>query len=126
MKRMLCVTAGLIAVLAFPRLAWAQPAHAANSPKAEIHLSQPLAVGAALLKAGDYKVQCVKSDGKDYLVITSADDGKEMARVPCEPEQLDTRIAVSEMRTVNRPDGTSALSSMRIKGEMVAHRVVTD
>lgn len=123
MKRIIAIVCGLLAALAFAALASAQHTHAANSPKAEFHLSQPLAVGDAILKVGDDKFQCRKIDGQDVLVVTSADDGKEVARVPCRPEQLETKTEISELRSVPRPAAGSTLSAVRIKGETIAHRV---
>jgi hypothetical protein len=126
MKSIVSMLCGVLASITFPVLASAQPAHAANSPKAEFHLSQPLAVGSYALKPGDYKFQCKKINGQEFLVVTSADDGREVARVPCKPEELMKKVDVSEFRSVPRPDGGQALSAVRIRGEMLAHRVVTN
>lgn len=100
-------------------------AQAANSPKANLQFSGPLVVGTTTLKAGDYKVQCKTIDGKEYIVVTSADNGAEVARVPCVAEVLSERLKSSDFSTANRADGTQALTVVRIKGESVAHRVVT-
>ena len=122
-KSVLC---GVLVTVAVPVLALAQPPHAMNSPKAELQLTEPLVVGSVTLKPGEYKFQCKKIGEQEFLVVTSADDGREVARVPCRPEELQKKIELSEFRSVPRPDGIHALTSLRIKGETVAHRVVTD
>jgi hypothetical protein len=124
MKRILIAVFGVAALMAFPAVGSAQTHHAANSPKAEFHLSQPLTVGTETLKPADYKFQCLKINGEDVLVVTSADNGREVARVPCKPEALATKTETSEIRSVPRADGSNVLSGVRIKGETVAHRVV--
>jgi hypothetical protein len=111
---------------AFPQVAAAQADHHANSPKSEFHLSQPLTVGTTTLTVGDYKFQCLRIDGADFLVVTSADDGKEVARVPCKPEDLVAKVRMSDLRTVPDGRGGRALVAVRIRGEMVAHRVVSN
>jgi hypothetical protein len=58
------------------------------------------------------------------MVVTSADDGAEVARVPCEPEPLSAKVGRSEFGSIPRPDGLHAISSVRFKGEMVVHRVI--
>ncbi len=127
MKRILIAACGVLAFVAWPVLGSAQPTHhAANSPKTDFHISQPLTVGGETLKPGDYTFQCKKINGQDVLVVTSAEDGREVARVPCRPESLATKTSVSELRSVPRPEGGNALTAIRIKGESVAHRVVTE
>jgi hypothetical protein len=126
MKDMVPVLCGVLATIAFPVLASAQPAHAANSPKAEFQLSEPLAVGSQTVKPGDYRFQCKRIDGQEFLVVTSADDGREVARVLCKPEELPKKVDISEFRSVPGPGGIQVLSSVRIAGETMAHRVVTD
>ncbi len=120
------VVCGVLAAVALPALASAQPPHAVNSPKAELQVTEPLAVGSETLKPGEYKFQCKRIGEQEFLVITSADNGREVARVPCRPEELQKKIEMSEFRSVPRPDGIHALTSVRIKGETVVHRVVTN
>ncbi len=122
----IAVVCGVLATVALPALASAQPPHAVNSPKAELQVTEPLAVGSETLKPGEYKFQCKRIGEQEFLVVTSADDGREVARVPCRPEELQKKIELSEFRSVPRPDGIHALTSLRIKGETVAHRVVTN
>ena len=122
----IAVVCGVLATVALPALASAQPPHAVNSPKAELQVTEPLAVGSETLKPGEYKFQCKRIGEQEFLVITSADNGREVARVPCRPEELQKKIEMSEFRSVPRPDGIHALTSVRIKGETVAHRVVTN
>jgi hypothetical protein len=126
MKRIITLTCGLLAILAMPAIAAAQPAHAANSPKADFRVMEPLIVGDTTLAPGEYKFQCKRIGDKEFLVVTSADEGNEVARVPCRPEDLQTKIDVSDFRSTLRPDGTHVLTAVRIKGEMVAHRLVLD
>lgn len=126
MKLVALAAAVALTIVAFPNVAAAQADHHANSKKAEIHLSSPLTVGTTTLKVGDYKFQCVRIDGVDFLVVTSADDGKEVARVPCTPEPLMDKPSVSDMRTVPDGAGGRVLAAVRIRGEIIAHRVVTN
>ena len=88
MRLVALAAAVALTIVAFPNVAAAQADHHANSKKAEFHLSSPLKVGTTTLKVGDYKFQCLRIDGVDFLVVTFADDGKEVARVPCTPEEL--------------------------------------
>jgi len=122
MKRILVVTCSLL-VLAVPALVSAQAVHADVSAKADLQLSQPLVVGTETLEPGDYKFQCVTKDGQHYLLVTTK-RGEEVAKVPCTPEELGKKVETTEFRTLNRPDGTKALTSVRIKGETIAHKVV--
>lgn len=126
MKRLIVSLCALALFVALPRAAAAQAhEHEGNSPKADFHLSKALVVGTTTLEPGDYRFQCLFVDGKHVLVVTS-DDGKEMARVPCEPEQLTSKVTLSDFRSINRPDGTVALTAVRIKGEKIAHRLVVN
>jgi hypothetical protein len=104
-----------------PRAAMSQT-HAEKSAKTDLHLSQPLVVGTVTLTPGDYKLQCKLIDGNHFLVVTS-DEGTEVTRVPCTPETLTKKADTTEYRTVTVPDGSRQLSSLRIKGESIAHRV---
>jgi hypothetical protein len=63
-------------------------------------------------------------NGEDMLVVTSEETGREVARVPCKPESLAKKTDVNELRTLTRPDGSSVLSAVHIRGENIAHRVV--
>ena len=126
MKLVALAAAVALTIVAFPNVAAAQPDHHANSKKADFHLSSPLTVGTTTLKVGDYKFQCIRFGDKDFLVVTTVEDGKEVARVPCEPEELMIKPSVSDMRTVPDGAGGRVLSGVRIRGEMTAHRVVTN
>ncbi|MBZ5559115.1 MAG: hypothetical protein LAO77_17730 [Acidobacteriia bacterium] len=117
------VACGVVAMLAFPVFASAQDTHA-PSKVADFHLSTALKVGTTTLKPGDYKFQCIFVDGGHFMVVKS-EDGKEVARVPCTPEDLGRRNEVSEFRSITRPDGTRDLSAVRFKGETISHRVAT-
>ncbi len=121
MKRMIGVACGMIAALAIPVLASAQVVHSETSKKADMHLTEPMIVGTQTLKPGDYKYQCFTSNGEHFLVITS-ESGEEVARVPCTPEPLAKKAETSEIRSTKR-DGKLYLTSVRIRGELIAHRV---
>ena len=124
MKRVIGFLFIVALFVALPRAAFAQD-HA-NSPKAEFNLTKSLVVGTTTLEPGLYTFQCLFVDGKDVLVVKSAEDGKEVARVPCTLEQLSRKIELSDFRSITRSDGAQALTAVRIKGEMVAHRLELD
>ncbi len=123
MKKLLLVASAAIAMLALPVSALAQADHA-DSVKTTLIVTQAVAAGPTTLQPGEYKFQCRMLDGKTFLVVTFADSGKEVARVPCVKETLDAKVSASEMRSLTRQDGTRQLTSVRIKGETVSHRVV--
>jgi hypothetical protein len=123
MKSLTFIACAALAVCAMPVRAFAQPTHA-DSPKAAIVVSQDLVVGTTILQPGEYKFQCRTFDQKTFLVVTSVETGKEIARVPCVREMLDAKVTDSEFRSITRQDGKKQLTSVRIKGEAVAHRVV--
>jgi hypothetical protein len=123
MKRLTLVACAVAAILALPVRAVAQPAHA-DSPKVTLAVTQTMVAGTAVLQPGEYKFQCRTFDGKTFLVITAAETGKEIARVPCVQETLDAKVTDSDFRSTVRQDGKRQLISVRIKGEAVAHRIV--
>lgn len=123
MKRIITVALGVFAALAITVQASAQVAHSDMTKKAELHLTQPLVVGTQTLSTGDYHYQCITIDGETFLVITSDDNGKEVARVPCTPQPLASKAEMSDIRTITR-DGQNYLTAVRIKGELVMHRLV--
>ena len=123
MKRLVFVACASLAVLVFPLRADAQDAHA-DSPKTTLSVTKALAVGPTILQPGTYKFQCRRFDGRTFLVVTSVETGKELARVPCVEETLDARVTDSDYRSIVREDGTRTLTSVRIKAQAVAHRVV--
>ncbi len=123
MKRLLFVACVSLAVLVVPFSAAAQHAHA-DSPKVAMALLQKMVVGTTILQAGEYRFQCRTFAGKTFLVITSVDTGKEVTRVECVREILDARVTDSELRSLVRSDGKRTLTTVRIKGEMVSHRLL--
>jgi len=123
MKPFFAVCAMLVA-LAVPRFAAAQTSHEGDSKSTDLHLSEPLVVGTSTLKPGDYHFQCKHIDGQQFLVVTSDETRAEVARVPCTPENLPEKAKVSEFRSRTVPGSAKVLSSVRIKGETIAHRVV--
>lgn len=123
MKRLVLVACASLAVLILPAVASAQPVHA-DSPKAALTVTQDLVVGTTVLHPGEYKFQCRTFDGKTFMVVTSVETGKEITRVRCEAGMLDAKLSESQVLTLLRPDGTRALTAVRIKGEMVEHRLV--
>ena len=122
MKRLLIACASF-AVLLFPLRAVAQH-HAADGLKATLTVTKTLVVGTTILLPGNYKFQCRTFDGKTYLVVTSVETGKELARVPCVKEALDAKVTDSDFRSIVRDDGKRQLTSVRIKGEAVSHRLL--
>jgi hypothetical protein len=118
------VACGVVAMLAFPALASAQDAHG-PSKKADFHLSAALVIGTTTLQPGDYRFQCLFIDGGHYMIVKSVDDGKEVARVPCTPENIVRKNDMSEFRSISRADGSRELSAVRFKGEMISHRVAS-
>ena len=124
MKSLISIVCGVVlSVFALPALASAQEVHAASSKKIEVHFSTSIVMGAKTLESGDYYLQCRVIDGAHYLVATSVLGDVEAARVPCKPETLDKKVQESEFRTARRTDGTQVLTSVRFKGETVAHTV---
>jgi hypothetical protein len=123
MKRLVFIACASLAVLVFPLRADAQDAHG-DSPKTTLTVTKTLAVGTTILQPGAYKFQCRTFGGRTFLVVTSVDTGKELARVPCVRETLDAKVTDSDYRNMVRADGTRTLTRVRIKGESVAHRVV--
>lgn len=123
MKRLIGVVFGMLAALAIPVMASAQVVHSETSKKADLHLAATLIVGTQTLQPGDYRYQCLTMNGETVLVITS-EDGEEVARVPCTPEQLAKKAEMSDIRTTTR-DGKVYLTAVRIQGELVLHRIVS-
>jgi hypothetical protein len=119
------VACGVVAMLAFPAFASAQDTHAGPSKTAEFHLSAAIVVGTTTLKPGDYKFQCLFIDGGHYMIVKSAEDGKEIVRVPCTPEELGRKNDTAEFRSTTRTDGTRDLTSVRFKNETISHRIAT-
>jgi len=113
-----------VALASLPSRA-ADQAMQAKSPKAEIKISSALVVGAETLKPGVYQFQCVTVGDTDFLVVTN-DSGKEVARVPCRPEERPAKNEVSDYRYTRRPDGVAELTGVRFRGEKVIHQVVTN
>lgn len=113
----------VVALVSLPSRA-ADHATQAKSPKVEITTSFALVVGAETLKPGTYRFQCVTVNDVDFLVITN-DSGKEVARVPCKPEELSTKNEISDYRFTRRTDGKAELTGVGFRGEKVLHRVVT-
>jgi len=124
MKRFIVLAAAVGALSISPAVASAQVTHGEDSKKVDLHISKVLVVGTTTLKEGDYKVQCKNIDGTHFLVVTTAEDGTEVARTPCTPEQVAGKIPITDFRSVPGTDGNPHLSAVRIKGETEAHRIV--
>ena len=124
MTRIVVFACAIVALVAVSSPA-ADQTMKAKSPKAEFTFSNELVVGTTTLKPGTYKFQCVTVGEADFLVVTN-DEGKEMARVPCKPEELKAKNEVSDFRFVRRPDGVAELTAVRIRGEKIGHRVATN
>jgi hypothetical protein len=125
MKRIIFGACVAAAVLLVPALAMAQhPVHA-DSPKATLTLEQPLKIGNTVVPIGEYKFQCRHIGDTDMLFVTNAESGKEVARVPCRRQELQSKTKESQF-TVSSASGTRTLVSLKIKGETVEHVIVTD
>ena len=124
MTRIVIFVCAIVALVAVPTRASDQTIHP-KSPKAEFNTSYTLVVGSVTLKPGLYRFQCVTIDDSDFLIVTN-DEGKEVARVPCRPEELSTKNEISDYRFTRRPDGSAELTGVRFRGETVIHRVVTN
>ena len=124
MTRIAVLACVVFALVAVPARAADQATHA-KSPKVDFTVSHNLIVGTTTLKPGAYMFQCVMVGDRDFLVITN-EDGKEVARVPCKAEDVSTVNAVSDYRFSSRPDGTWELTGVRVRGEKIEHRVVSN
>ena len=124
MIRNVVFACAMVALVAAPSRA-ADQTMKAKSPKAEFTLSSEMVVGTTTLKPGTYKFQCVTMESGDFLIVTN-DEGKEVARVPCTPEELKSKNELSDFRFTRRPDGMAQLTAVRIRGEKVGHRVVSN
>lgn len=114
------------AALVLVPLRAAQNGPHADSPKVTISVENPTQVGDTVLKSGNYRFQCRHLADKTFLVVSQAESGKEIARVPCTEEALPQKIANSELRVLVGPDGSRTLQSVRIKGETIGHRIVAN
>jgi len=120
MKRVIIAVCGF--ALFLPAVASAQVSHG-DSRKVTMYISDAFTAGATTVKPGEYKFQCKLIDGQHYLVITSAEDNKEIARVPCTPETLKAPAETNQF--LSRKSGSGVvLTAVRFKGEAIAHRVV--
>jgi hypothetical protein len=122
MKRLMFIACASLAVLVFPLRAAAQHVHA-DSPKTTLTVTSTLVVGTTILQPGQYRFQCRTFDGRTFLIVTAI-NGKEIARVPCVKETLDAMVIESDYRSALREDGKRTMTSVRIKGELVAHRLL--
>lgn len=126
MKRIILGACAAAVVMLAPALAIAQTHEAhADSPKASLTIDQPLAVGSTVIATGEYKFQCRHLGDKDMLVVTDAVTGKEVARVPCKRQELDSKTKQSQFN-ISSASGKRTLLSLKIKGESVEHIVITD
>jgi len=123
MTRIVVLVCAIVALVAVPSRASDQTIHP-KSPRVEFNISYTLVVGSVTLKPGLYRFQCVTIDDSDFLIVTNG-EGKEVARVPCRPEELSTKNEISDYRFTRRPDGSVELTGVRFRGETVIHQVVT-
>lgn len=116
----------LVAAVLAPARAMAQD-HAGHpdSPKAALTIEQPLTIGNTMIAPGEYRFQCRHIGDRDMLVVTNAETGKEVARVPCKRLDLQSKTKESQFN-VSTATGSRTLVSLRIKGETVEHVVITD
>lgn len=123
MKRLVLIACASLAVLLLPVAASAQPVHP-DSPKVTVALPNAMVVGTTILPPGEYKFQCRTFEKKTFLIVTSVTTGKEITRVECVREMLDGKVAETAISSLLRADGKRTLTSVRLKGEMVSHRIV--
>lgn len=116
MNRLLAVA--MLAVLALAPAVSAQDEH--QTSKTNISFSTAVAVGTATLSPGRYRVECRMIDGQHVMVIIQ--QGKEVARIPCTPVTLDSKVDETGYRTVLREE-VRVLTEIRIKGETIAHKL---
>lgn len=122
MKRLVFIVC-VLAVVVFPLPAVAQHVHT-DSPTVTLTVVNSVVVGTTILQPGDYRFRCRTFEGRTFLIVTPVNSNKEIVRVPCSRETLDAAVTHSEYRTAVREDGTRTLTSVRIKGESVAHRLI--
>jgi len=126
-KPLTLIAVALFAICVTPTTAVAQAGHIMlkDSPKAELTITYPLAVGNTVLTPGTYKFQCRAFEGgRTFLVVTLADTGKEVARTPCVRDSVDSRVANSAFWTTIGATGVRTLTKVEIAGESVTHRLV--
>jgi hypothetical protein len=123
MRSLILALCTAVVVLLPYRAAAQDPAHAVDSPRVTITVDNPTLVGDTMIKPGQYKFQCKHVDGKSFLVVSSSENNKEVARVPCTQEAMPQKIENSELHAIVRADGLRSLQSVRIKGETIAHRI---
>jgi hypothetical protein len=120
MKR-LFIVAALLALCALPSVTSAQDHRTVS--KADLTFTEPIVVGGSTLSAGTYKFACTEIDGEHVMIVTSVATGKEVTRVPCNPVTLNSKVEVTEYRSVRTEEG-KILTDVRIKGESIAHSLV--
>ena len=127
MKALMLVAVAAFALAVLPTTAVAQAGHTMlkDSPKAELTIDYPLAVGNTVLKPGTYKFQCRVFNGRTFLVVTMADTGWEVVRTPCVREELDAPISNASFWTSAGTGGVRTLTRVGITGERVTHKVVS-
>ena len=126
MKRIIFGACLAAAVIFAPARAMAQD-HAIHpdSPKAALTIEQPLTIGNTMIAPGEYRFQCRQIGDRDMLVVTNAETGREVARVPCKRLDLQSKTKESQFN-VSTATGSRTLVSLRIKGETVEHVVIAD
>lgn len=87
-----------------------------------VNLNKPTHVGAALLPAGDYKVQHLKDGDSHVLVFRTAK--KEIARVNCTMAPLSAKAADTLVTTDKNSAGERVLTRIAFRGDTFEHDVV--
>jgi hypothetical protein len=116
MNRLFAVA--VLAVFVLAPLVSAQETHPTS--KTELSFSTPVVVGGTTLSPGRYRFECKWIDGQHVMVVMQK--GKEVARIPCTPVTLESKVDETGYRTILRED-VRVLTEIRIKGETIAHKL---
>lgn len=120
-------------LLIAPSLAAAAPEPVPIGKNGDVELSKPARIGDVTLQPGFYRLQHQEQDGNHVLVVKQrtaerrgrqsygVGPGTEIARVPCQVVPLDKKTSGTELHLRNEPDGSTAITQIRIRGERSSH-----
>ena len=120
-------------LLAVPSLAAAAPEPVPIGKNGDVELSKPARIGDVTLQPGFYRLQHQEQNGNHVLVVKQraaerrggqsygVGAGTEIARVPCQVVPLDKKLSRTELHLQNEPDGSTAITQIRIRGERSGH-----
>jgi hypothetical protein len=118
MKHVLVVLTALALVCGTALIAQA-PAHHQIGKKIrdEITIAQPVMVGNATLKAGQYEIIC---DGAT-MSFTFVDTGEKVLTIPCHGKELANKATVTEVYIEPGPKGIGIVTKILLKGSNIEH-----